>query len=192
MRRSKLLVGLILVVALVASACSDDDGSSEVASLNTDEAGISEGAETGDVDPLAETESAMLAFAQCLRDQGFDVGDPTIDADGNVQLPPTKFTSEVSGDDPEEGLADLNERMASCEEHLDGVVMTGDHGGTSGFEDILLEYTQCMRSNGYDMPDPDLSSGGGMIDLGSGEGDDFEAADAECRHLLSDLGISEH
>ncbi len=191
MRHNKLLVGLILVVALVASACSGDDGSSEVASLNTDEAGISEEAETLDGDPLAETETAMLAFAQCLRDQGFDVGDPTIDADGNVQPLPIKIESEVSGENPEEGLADLNERMASCEEHLEGVVMTGDPGGTSGIEDTLLEYTQCMRSNGYDMPDPDLSSGGGMIDLGSGEGEDFEAADAECRHLLSDLGISE-
>ena len=133
----------------------------------------------------------MLDFAQCLREQGFDVGDPTVDADGNVQLPPIKITSTVSGDDPEEGIADLNERMASCEDHLEGVVMTGDSSGASGFEDTLLEYTQCMRANGYDMPDPDLSSGSGMIDLGSGEGDEFEAADAECRHLLADLGISE-
>ena len=101
------------------------------------------------------------------------------------------WASTVSGDDPEEGIADLNERMASCEDHLEGVVMTGDSSGASGFEDTLLEYTQCMRANGYDMPDPDLSSGSGMIDLGSGEGDEFEAADAECRHLLAALGISE-
>ncbi len=191
MTHKRLLVGLIVVVALVAGACSDDGGSSEVASLTTDEAGISEEAEAGDIDPLAESEAAMLTFAQCLRDEGFDVGDPTIDADGNVQLPPIEFTSAVSGDDPEEGLADLNERMASCEEHLDGVVMTGDSEGASGFEDTLLEYTQCMRANGYDMPDPDLSSGGGIIDLGAIDDEGFEAADAECDHLLADLGLAE-
>ena len=190
MRHNKLVVGLILVLAFIATACSDDGGSPQVASLETDAANTEQEAEANDVDLLADNESAMLAFAQCLRDQGFDVGDPTVDADGNVQLPPIEFTSEVAGTDPEEGLADLNERMASCEEHLEGVVMTGDPGGASGFEDTLLEYTQCMRANGYDMPDPDLSSSGGMIDLGSGEGEEFEAADAECRHVLADLGIA--
>ena len=132
----------------------------------------------------------MLDFAQCLREQGFDVGDPTVDADGNVQLPPIKITSTVSGDDPEEGIADLNERMASCEDHLEGVVMTGDSSGASGFEDTLLEYTQCMRDNGVEMPDPDFSSGGGVIDLGAIGGEDFEAAEAVCSPLLADLGIS--
>ena len=191
MKRASILLGLILSLALLASACSEDGGASQIASLETDSADTSKQAETDDVDPLVESEAAMLDFAQCLREQGFDVGDPTVDADGNVQLPPIKITSTVYGDDPEEGIADLNERMASCEDHLEGVVMTGDSSGASGFEDTLLEYTQCMRANGYDMPDPDLSSGSGMIDLGSGEGDEFEAADAECRHLLADLGISE-
>jgi len=191
MRRIRILLGLILVLALVAGACSDNVESSQVASLETATAATSEVAESDDVDPLAETESAMLDFAQCLREQGFEVGDPTIDADGNVQLPPIEFSSEVTGDDPEEGMADLNERMASCEEHLDGVVMTGDSEGASGIEDTLLEYAQCMREHGYDMPDPDLSSGGGMIDLGDMDDEEFQAADTECRHLLADLGISE-
>ena len=191
MRRTSILLSPILALALVAGACSNDVESSQVASLETDTADTTEEAESDNVDPLADTEAAMLDFAQCLREQGFEVGDPTVDADGNVQLPPIEFSSEVSGDDPEEGMADLNERMASCEEHLDGVVMTGDSSSASGFEDTLLEYAQCMRENGYDMPDPDLSSGGGMIDLGAVDGDEFQAADTECRHLLADLGISE-
>lgn len=191
MRRPYFLLGLILALSLVAGACSDDGGLVQVASLESDTADTAEETEPNGGDLLAEAEIAMLAFAQCLREEGFDVGDPTVDADGNVQLPPIKMTTEVAGTDPEEGLADLNERMASCEEHLEGVVMTGPSGNASGFEDTLLEYTQCMRSNGYDMPDPDVSGNGGMIDLGSGEGEDFEAADAECRHLLSKLGISE-
>ena len=191
MKRTTILRTTILVLALVAGACSDADESPQVATLETNTADVSKGAGTDDVDPLAETEAAMLEFAQCLREQGFEVGDPTVDADGNVQLPPIEFTSEVTGDDPEEGLAELNERIASCEEHLEGVVMTGDSSDASAFEDTLLEYTQCMRENGYDMPDPDLSSGGGIIDLGSGEGKEFEDADTACHHLLDDLGISE-
>ena len=191
MRRTGILLSLVLALALVAGACSNDVESSQVASLETDTADTSEEAESDDVDPLASTEEAMIDFAQCLREQGFDVGDPTVDADGNLQLPPIKITSAVSGDDPEAGMADINERMASCEEHLEGVVMTGGSSNASGFEDTLLEYAQCMRANGYDMPDPDLSSGGGMIDLGDVDDDEFQAADTECRHLIADLGISE-
>ena len=88
MRRTSILLSLILALALAAGACSNDVESSQVASLETDTADTSEEAESDGVDPLAETEAAMLDFAQCLREQGFDVGDPTVDADGNVQLPP--------------------------------------------------------------------------------------------------------
>ena len=68
--------------------------------------------------------------------------------------------------------------------------MTGHAADTTGIEDTLLEYAQCMRSQGYDIPDPDFSSGNGIIDLGSADEEEFEAADAECRHLLSDLGLN--
>ncbi|MEA2009458.1 MAG: hypothetical protein U9N78_02025, partial [Actinomycetota bacterium] len=93
MKRTSILFTLILALALVAGACSDNGESSQIASLETDTADTSNEAETDDVDPLVETEAAMLDFAQCLREQGFEVGDPTVDADGNVQLPPIEFTS---------------------------------------------------------------------------------------------------
>ncbi|GAG42818.1 unnamed protein product, partial [marine sediment metagenome] len=37
-------------------------------------------------DPVSD-EEAILAFAACLRDEGIDVDDPTVDADGNLRPP---------------------------------------------------------------------------------------------------------
>lgn len=180
---------LILALALVVGACSNGGDSQQVASIETAPEDITQEA---DSDPATESEAAMLAFTQCLRDQGIDVDDPTIDADGNMQLPPIKIEG-VAGTDPNEApdFAAFEELMAPCEEHLEGIVTTTGSGSPAELGDSLLAYAQCMRSHGIDMPDPDLSSGGGMIDLGTTDGEGFEAADKECRPLLADLGILE-
>jgi hypothetical protein len=88
-------------------------------------------------------------------------------------------------------MSQFEELIAPCEELLSGVVATGSSQGATEFEDALLEYAQCMRANGVDMPDPDFSSGGGIIDLGTQDGDSpsFEAADEQCRGILSLLGV---
>jgi hypothetical protein len=187
--RSTHVFGLILVVALGAAACSDDDESSHVASLETETANTSQDAEATEPDPVADTEAAILAFTQCLRKQGIEIDDPTVDADGNLQLPPIKLTSESDATDPEEAMAAFADIMASCEEHLEGITLTLSGHDTTEFEDAVLEYAQCMRLHGIDMPDPDFSPDGGIIDLGSGDGEAFEAADAACRPLLARLGI---
>ena len=190
--RYSFMISVVLVLALVASACSDSGGSGEIASLQTDSANTSEDDSNGDVDPEAESEAAMLAFTQCLRDQGIDVDDPTMDADGNMQLPPINI--EVPGvvTDPDElpDTSEFEDMIAPCEEHLEGVVSTLSSADTTEIEDMLLAYAECMRDNGVEMPDPDFSSGGGVIDLGAIGGEDFEAAEAVCSPLLADLGFS--
>jgi hypothetical protein len=189
MMRSTSLFGLILVFALVAAGCSGDDETSQVASLETGTADTSQDAEATEADRVADDEAAILAFTQCLRDQGIEIDDPTVDADGNLQLPPIGLTSESDGTDPEEAIAAFADILASCEEHLEGITPTLSGHDTTEFEDAVLEYAQCMRSHGIDMPDPDFSPDGGIIDLGSGDGEAFEAADAECRPLLARLGL---
>ena len=146
-----------------------------------------------DGDPIADSEEAMLAFTQCLRDQGIDVGDPTVDADGNLQLPPIEFMVEEDGAGTEPQMPEFEDLIAPCEELLAGVVVTGSPQGATEFEDALLEYAQCMRANGVDMPDPDFSSGGGVIDLGVQDGVDesFAAADEQCREVLARLGLTQ-
>jgi len=185
----RFLLVLILALAVVASACSDDGAQPSVASLETAPSTTSPGA--AESDPLADSEAAMLAFTQCLRDQGIDVDDPTVDANGNLQLAPITIEVEASSDDPE-AIPDPSEFEAligSCDEYLEGIVMNAAPVDTTEMEDSFLAYAACMRDNGVDMPDPDFSSG--MIDLGDVGAADFEAADAACKHHLATLGMSE-
>jgi len=67
-------------------------------------------------------------------------------------------------------------------------------------EDAMLEFTECMRDQGIDMPDPqfDGNGGGGVVIARGGpdgeggdrpskaEGEAFEAANAECEEILED------
>mgnify|MGYP001821160849 CR=1 FL=1 len=184
------LISLILALALMAGACSGSNDSAEIASLEADSTNTSQ--DGSNADPVAQSEAAMLAFTQCLRDQGIDVDDPTMDADGNMQLPPINIEMPDVVEDPDEmpDMSEFEDMIAPCEEHLEGVVSTFSSADTTEIEDKLLAYAECMRENGVDMPDPDFSSGGGMIDLGAIDGEDFEAAEAACSPLLADLGCS--
>jgi hypothetical protein len=82
---------------------------------------------------------------------------------------------------------------------------TGDDGGGGGgagrmsseeqaeFEDAMLEYAQCMRDHGIDMPDPEFGEDGRVTidarprpNAGGGSVGEFEAADEECRPIIED------
>ena len=183
----RIFLPFLVVLAVMASACSDDSAPSSVASLETTPTTTSP--VESEPDPLADSEAAMLAFTQCLRGQGIDIDDPTVDANGNLQLAPIAFEATV--DDPSEipDPSKFEALLAPCEEHLEGIVMNASPVDTTEMEDSLLAYAGCMRDNGVDMPDPDFSSG--MIDLGDVGEAEFEAADAACKHHLASLGLSE-
>lgn len=60
-------------------------------------------------------------------------------------------------------------------------------------QEVLLDYTECMRDEGIDLPDPDFSGegGGARIQLGPGgidpEDPDFRAAQEKCGPILESL-----
>jgi hypothetical protein len=183
---------MLIAITIVAASCSTRGNTSEVATLESVPGAASDIVPEG-ADPLIEAEEAMLAFTQCLRDQGIDIGDATVGADGSLQLPPIEFTIESDGTEAgEPDFSAFEEMMAPCEELLDGVGGIGSSTDASGFVDALVEYTQCMRDNGVDMPDPDFSGNGGIIDLGARgmDEDGFEAADAICRSVFESFSIS--
>jgi hypothetical protein len=184
---------MLVAITIIAASCSSQGSTSEVATLES-VPGASSDVVPEQADPLVEAEEAMLAFTQCLRDQGIDIGDATVGADGSLQLPPIEFTIESDGSEGDEpDFSAFEEKMAPCEGLLDGVGGIGSSTDASGFEDALVEYTQCMRDNGVDMPDPDFSGNGGIIDLGADgmDEDGFEAADAVCRSVFESFSISE-
>jgi hypothetical protein len=62
-------------------------------------------------------------------------------------------------------------------------------------QQAMLQYAQCMRDHGIDIPDPEFKSGpggggaqgGGMINVNPKEDPGFQAADKECRHFLAGI-----
>lgn len=188
----------VLAVVLVASACGGSGGESTgVASLEgldtspAVEAAGSDGvpdATPTTTEPVS-SEEAMLAFTQCLREAGIDIDDPVPDAEGNLRL------SRPEGFEEADREAFRAAREA-CSEFIEGVTFGFDERDVTEIEDTLYEYASCMRDNGFDMPDPDLSArgpgsgGGGGGVFGSLDRSDpaFEAADEVCREVFGSDG----
>lgn len=93
-------------------------------------------------------EEYNLRFAQCLRDAGFDVSDPSNNKD---------VRNESAGGD----AAAFNEAAQKCQEKL------GPPPGGDGAEDLNnpdtikagIEMAECLRAEGYDVKDPEPGKG---------------------------------
>ncbi len=187
----KRWIGLALVAGLVFAACGGSvDSADGVASLE----------EVTDAEPTTETtvaeevdqEQAVLDLVQCLRDEGLDVADPEVDADGNVNLRGLFRQAEEAQLDPDA----VDAAMEACSDLLEGVQLglAQDFDFTE-IQDQLLEFAACMRDNGYDMPDPDLTTfgqgpgggGGPFRDLDQDD-PDFQAALEACQDTLPGFG----
>ena len=109
----------------------------------------------------AQREQAFLKFAQCMRDHGIDMPDPTTDSSGNLQMSrPTNLKFDNQADRQK-----LRTASQACRSNLKGVVQQFTPQQRAQFQDNLLKLAQCMRSNGVNMPDPNFSqspeTGGG-------------------------------
>lgn len=176
---------LLLALAMVLAACGAG-ADAEVATLE-DTGTTVEGVSSDQLD--IDAEESLLEFAQCMRDNGVsDFPDPELDADGN----PTFFGNGGPADldtDPDTIEAAFEE----CGELVEGLIRNFIGRDFTELEDTFLEFAQCMRDNGIDMPDPDFSqgfgpgSGGGAgifgedVDVDSPE---FQAAAEECQTVF--------
>lgn len=184
---------IAVAVALVVTACgSTADAPPEVATL---EDTISPTTTSATVEPTSD-EDSLLQFAACMRDNGVDVPDPTVDADGNVQLAGPQGEGEERGG--LRGDEAFGAAIETCGELLEGLTLGFGERDITGLQDTLLEFAACMRDNGVDMPDPDLSALGGG---GGAPGEDggpfgdvdredptYVAAEEVCGELLAGIG----
>jgi hypothetical protein len=89
-------------------------------------------------------EEAMVDFAACMRDKGFDMPDPQGEG-GAISLP-------AMAPDDEEAM----EAMAECEE-----LLPVDENAPSEEEmfESNLRMAECLRENGIDVEDPERGEG---------------------------------
>ena len=171
---------VLLVLTLAAVGCgTGTEAASDVASLDESGVGDQEASILGDI---AVQEAELFEFSACMRDEGINIGDSTVDADGNVSL-----------GTPMNMISDHGALMAAyetCNDFIGGRAL--GHGGEdrTAVHDRLLEYAKCVRENGYyQLSDPDFSGTSSDIFPGLDMDDPgYQAADQICEGLLVDDG----
>ena len=201
MRHRKMTI-LVATAGLLATACGGGDDSTESASgageilvvadddgtgpgnddgtgpgndpgnesgelLVDDAAPVDSVADPVDPDATQTDEEQALAFAQCMRDEGIDFPDPVTAADGSIDF---------SGSRGPAGNGEATRAAFQvCGDQLDGASFLP--GGGDRFDeetqDTFLEFAQCLRDQGLDVDDPDLSDGFPAPGDGGGRGGVF-------------------
>lgn len=181
MKRLAALIALLMIVVACSTAAEG-----EVATLDDQVDGTSEEVSNDQLD--ADAEEAILAFAQCMRDNGVsDFPDPELDANGNL-----RFFGGGPPDDLGVDEGTLEAAFDECSLLIEGIIQNFRDVDASELEDTFLEFAGCMREQGIEMPDPDFSQGfgpgaGGRAGI-FGDLDpqdpEFQAAAEECQGIF--------
>jgi hypothetical protein len=155
-----LAVCLTLLLVLLLAACGGDDSGEAVPSAGGDNAAGDDGGGQSE-ESKEEREQALLDWVECMRDEGVDVPDPEVDADGNMRMPGMRVTADANG-------PSIEEAQETCGQIPSPPGGGGGRRDESELEDAALEYAQCMRDHGIDMPDPEVD--GGRVTFGGGPG----------------------
>jgi hypothetical protein len=185
-RFGMMAVGVLMVAA---TACGGEGVPSGVASLD-DPLGAADSA-VSDAIQEVDQEEAILAFTECLREQGLDVEDPTFDGDGGLAF---NFGELPSGGGDERSPGDeFRAAFDECSPLMEGVAGRFDPADRSEIEDSLLAFAQCLRAEGLDVPDPDFSglgdSAGGPRPFGGAIEMDDPATRAAFEQCQSELAF---
>ena len=103
--------------------------------------------ETSIVDEEITFEEGVLDFAQCMREEGINFPDPTFDIDGNPQFDNLEIENEEEFESAFENCEDILRNALPEQFDLDPEV-------EAALVDASLEFSQCMRDQGIDFPDP--------------------------------------
>ena len=159
---------------MLALACSSP--STDVASIDKTEATTVAVQTSSDDSSIQTDEEKVLEFTQCIRDQGIEIQDATVDSDGNLQPPR-----------PVEGASmnfqELRPAFEKCRESLDGMTFGRERVDVNEQIDDLLEVTECLRDAGFDLDDPNQENLGewrGQFDF---EDPALQKAFEECGRL---------
>jgi hypothetical protein len=197
---------LIAVLALVVAGCGSSGGGDTSASASTsastdgDAGGDSgEASQGGGPGGFEISEEARA----CLDEQGVEL--PEAPAGGEMPEggPPAgggmpEGEPPSAGQMPEGGGAgfggEQSEEMQEAFEECGVEVPTGGPGQGGGmpntdsasFRNSVKQYVACVRENGYELPQPDLSGEGPIFDQSAVDQEDpeFKKASEQCQDLL--------
>jgi hypothetical protein len=174
--RRLLALASVGLIGLAACGGGGGDGSQKVATLgasdpstSTGGGGASGGGSSSGTDAQTR-QKAFLAYAQCMRDNGVDMKDPTFDANGRPQFRNGAggfFGSQANRDDPV-----FQKAQQACRSKLQGLQgrFNLDPAQQAQLRKNLLAFAQCMRDHGVDMKDPTFDANGRPQFGGNGPG----------------------
>jgi hypothetical protein len=160
-RSGLALAGIGLLLAAL-TACAPNAETPELASGDSD----------------AAYEEWSIDFTACMKGEGVDMSMTFASAGGEVS------NGEASGDvemaepvDP--GEVDLEAMEAAHEKCIDEVGEPPVPPGAPDADEMneaMLAFAACMREAGYDYPDPEISSDGGVVAMQAMPADDIDPA----------------
>ena len=173
-RRRLALTSTALCALTMLAACGGDEGAAggDVASIGDGSTPTTVGTDAGDGETSpADREEAMLDFAECMRDHGVDMPDPEVSGDGGGGVV-------VLEQDAADG--DFQEAEEACQPILEDAMgdLEIDPEREAEMREELLEFSECMRDQGIDMPDP-VFGDDGRVTMEAGPGEDVEVPDEE-------------
>ena len=133
---------LVAAIGLVIVACRSK--TNDVPSLDTERRATPTAAV--EEEPL-DDEAKVMAFVQCMRGEGIEFLDPTIDTEGNVQRPQLADGVQVTREE-------LGAAMQVCGKHLEGLTMGSERPDVSEQVDQFVALATCLREKGHDVDDP--------------------------------------
>ena len=163
----------LLACSLALAACSAaEDDTTPVAAPVLEDAATNDDTESAAAPTAGSSdEEAALEFAGCMRDEGIDFPDPTLAADGSVDF----GFGPGSGPPPFDPDAPaFQDALDVCSPLVEGASFLPSDGDLVQLEDTLLEVAACLRDQGIDVDDPDLSQGLAGPEAIFGEGFDPE------------------
>lgn len=135
----------------------------------------------------ADSSDAVLEFSRCMRDNGVDIPDPKIDADGQI----------VFGDGEDSLGGATQEQYDAARKECEPLLMSGANNSLPGTDltqadkEKMLDFARCMREQGIEMPDPSFDEGPGIsfqVPQGAKGDANFEDASRQCQSILGTLG----
>jgi hypothetical protein len=156
---------MLAIVGVLAAGCGDDAA----------------GGANSAADRESKARDAALKYAQCMREHGVDMPDPSFEGGRITQTNP-------DGNVPPAKLADADKACGKDTEDDDGPQLSDEQ--QQEFKEAALANARCMREHGIEnFPDPKFPGNGeAQIQIPEGSIDpddpDFKQAQEACRDTL--------
>lgn len=178
-RRITLILLSLVLLAGVFASCGRGQSSSGVATIDEQQASeppiesatrsdppsdTTEVSASDADEPIDNSDTSSLSdeviatrFTSCLRDFGFNVDDPEVNADGTVNLQGLRQSLFQDSKFQTKGQSALE----GCLPLLQGATFAQPPSPEDQieFQDTLLKFAQCLRDEGLDAQDPDFTNG---------------------------------